>query len=113
MVACSCGREVAGPVRILGPYKDRKGARLYSYEVHVDEGSDPPGKRHNFQVGVEDAYVDTVHVEADLSMELVEEVAQAYTYANTFNMGRQRIVGPIGKLIHALGLRHHTDEEIP
>ncbi|MEE9198146.1 MAG: hypothetical protein V3U45_08365, partial [bacterium] len=106
-----CVERGFAAIRVLGPYKSRRGMRVYPYEVHFDLAT---GKRHTLKAGKpERAAPDVVHVEADLPWELVRDVAEAYTYADKFSMGRQRIVKPIGRLIKALGLRHHTDEEVP
>ncbi len=95
-------------VKVYGPYRQRKGSRLFPYYIEVHDN----GSRRWVRAGPsEEAYVDFVHFEGDIPMDILEDLATGYAWLDSYRFARVR--EPLGKLLKLLGVRYHTDEEVP
>lgn len=98
-----------GEWKVYGPYQKRSGQGVYAREVWYDKD----GKRKDVSLGrVGDAYVDTVHVEAEVPWDLVDDLAGVVAYVTETNLSRRRIADPIKRFLRLLGLQHHTEERL-
>ncbi len=98
-------KEKIGPP--YGPYKDRKGTRLYSY---IRDISPKTGKLTSIYLGpAGDAY-NQGPVKVEIPQDLLEELTHAFWYAKENRWARIR--EPLGRLLRKAGAQLLTDEEV-
>lgn len=94
--------------RVYGPYIKRTGARMYATEVWFKDGV-----RKDVSLGsVGSVETDVVHVEGDIPVRLIEDLAHLVWYVQDTNLSKRRIANPVKRLLRLFGLQHYTEERL-
>ena len=104
-----CAGKGETPVKTYGPYRQRKGMRIFPYkELRFADGS-----RRTVPCGPSEPVAPaSVHIEGEMPLGLIEDLAGAAAYSSELNLSKARIADPIHRFLRLFGLQHHTDEKV-